>query len=347
MSTRWSGQRQRAIVRLGRILWLVGIVVFLARTVSAASPELRRLDVYTSKDPQLAVQLELAIEKGYFREEGLEVTVKYLSGGGEIPPAMVAGSIQVAIAAHNNAMSMISRGFPIKVIATVNDISGAMGIAVRNSLNVRSPRDLEGKRLGTFVYGGTMDFLAKMAARHGVDRSKLKVINLQPPDLAPTFARGDIDAALIWEPHLTRTARQGGTVVLTGTRANFPEKKETYSFWGWPAVVFTTQDFIDKNPNTLVALLKGLARGDDFVHSNRVEAIKILSRKLSIPEVELTEMMGRNKYTMLMDQPLLDRLNSLADALLTMKEIPKAPRASTYVVPHLMQKARPQQVLVR
>ena len=339
--------RQCAMVRLGRILWVAGMAALLARTVPAASPELRSLDVYTSKDPQLAVQLELAIEKGYFREEGLDVAVKYLSGGGEIPPAMAAGSIKVAIAAHNNALNLISRDFPMKVIATVNDISGAMGIAVRNSLNVRSPKDLEGKKLGTFVYGGTMDFLAKMAARHGVNRGKIQVINLQPPDLAPTFARGDIDAALIWEPHLTRTAKQGGTVVLTGSRANFPEKKETYHLWGWPAVVFTAQDFINKNPNTLVALLKGLARGDDFVQSNRAEAVKILSRKLSIPEVELTEMMGRSNYTMLMNQALLDQLNSLADSLLAMKEIPKAPRASTYVVPHLMQKARPEWVSVK
>jgi NitT/TauT family transport system substrate-binding protein len=251
------------------------------------------------------------------------------------------------MAAHNNAMNLIARDFPVKVIGTINDISGALGLAVRNVLNVRSPKDLEGKKVGTFVYAATMDFLLRMSARHGIDRSKIEVVNLQPPDLAPAFARGDIDGALIWEPHLTRTAKQGGTVVLTGARASFPEKKETHRLWGLPIVVFSPQEFVEKHPNTLVALLKGLARGNDFVHSNRPEAIKILSRKLSIPEGDLTEMMERNRYTMTMDETFMNEMNAAADSQLAAKQIPKAPRAATYTVTDLMRKARPAWVTIK
>jgi ABC-type nitrate/sulfonate/bicarbonate transport system substrate-binding protein len=318
----------------------------LAAMPAGAELESRTLDVYTSKDPQLACQLEVALEKGYFKAEGLEVGIKYVSGGGEIPPAMAAGSIKVAIAAHNNALNLIARDFPVKVIGTVNDISGALGLAVRNSLNVRSPKDLEGKKIGTFVYGGTMEFLAKMSARHGVDRAKLQIVNLQPPDLAPTFARGDIDAALIWEPHLTRTARQGGTVMLTGAQASFPDKKETYRLWGMPIVVFAPQEFIDKNPNTVVALLRGLSRGQDFLMANRAEALDILTRKLSIPKDELGEMVGRNRYTMTVDQAFMTEMDNTAESLFAAKQIPKAPKATTYTVTSPMRKARPELVTV-
>jgi ABC-type nitrate/sulfonate/bicarbonate transport system substrate-binding protein len=57
---------------------------------SAADLELKSLDVFTSRDPQLAVQIS-SRSKGYFRDEGLDVNVKYLSGGGEIPPGMSGG----------------------------------------------------------------------------------------------------------------------------------------------------------------------------------------------------------------------------------------------------------------
>ncbi len=332
-------------------VWLLTLAAALgtagpAALPAGAQPESRTLDVYTSKDPQLACQLELALENGYFKAEGLEVGIKYVSGGGEIPPAMAAGSIQVAVAAHNNALNLIARDFPVKVIGTVNDISGAMGMAVRNNLNVRAPKDLEGKKIGTFVYGGTMDFLAKMSARHGVDRAKLQVVNLQPPDLAPAFARGDIDAALIWEPHLTRTARQGGTVMLTGAQASFPDKKETYRLWGLPIVIFTPQSFIDRNPNTLVALLKGLTKGHEFLMGNRAEALDILTRKLSIPKDELAEMVARNRYTMAVDQAFMTEMDATAQSLLAAKQIPKAPKASSYTVTSLMKKARPDWVTV-
>lgn len=334
-----------------RRVWLVAGALALALGALGAGPaaaqlETRTLDVYTSRDPQLACQIELALEKGYFKAEGLEVGIRYVSGGGEIPPAMAAGSIKVAIAAHNNALNLIGRDFPVKVIGTVNDISGAMGLAVRNALNVKTPKDLEGKKIGTFVYGGTMDFLAKMSARHGVDRSKLQVINLQPPDLAPAFARGDIDGALIWEPHLTRTARQGGTVVLTGAVASFPEKKETHRLWGLPIVIFSPQEFVDKHPNTLVALLRALTKGHDFLLQNRAEALDILSKKLGIPRDELTEMVGRNRYTMAVDQAFMAELDSTAESLLAAKQIPKAPKATTYTVTGLMKKARPEWVTV-
>ncbi len=317
-----------------------------AATPAVAQLESRTIDVYTSKDPQLACQLEVALEKGYFKAEGLEVNIKYVSGGGEIPPAMAAGSIKLAIAAHNNALNVITRDFPVKVVGTVNDISGALGLAVRNALNVRKPKDLEGKKIGTFVYGGTMDFLAKMSARHGIDRSKLTIVNLQPPDLAPAFARGDIDGALIWEPHLTRTAHQGGTVMLTGAEASFPEKKETYRLWGMPIVIFAAQDFVDKNPNTVVALLRGLSKGHEFLMGSRAEAVEILARKLSIQKDELTEMVGRNRYTMKIDQAFLSELDSTAESLLAAKQIPKAPKATSYTITTLMRKARPDWVTV-
>ena len=331
--------------RLGVVALALGLGA-LATMPARAQLESKSLDVYTSKDPQLACQLEVALEKGYFKEQGLDVSIKYVSGGGEIPPAMAAGSIKVAIAAHNNALNLIGRDFPVKVVGTVNDISGALGMAVRNSLNVKSPKDLEGKKIGTFVYGGTMDFLAKMSARHGVDRGKLQIVNLQPPDLAPAFARGDIDAALIWEPHLTRTARQGGTVMLTGALASFPEKKEVHRLWGLPIVIFTPQEFVDSNPGTLVALLKGLSKGHDFLMANRAESLDILTRKLSIPRDELTEMVARNRYTMLVDQAFLTELDNTAGSLLAAKQIPKAPKATTYTVTTLMRRARPEWVTV-
>ncbi len=336
-TTRWTWMLMGAIV-LG-----LGAVAALP---TEAQLESKTMDVYTSKDPQLACQLEVALEKGYFKAEGLEVNIRYVSGGGEIPPAMAAGSIKIAVAAHNNALNVITRDFPVKVIGTVNDISGAVGLAVRNALNVRKPKDLEGKKIGTFVYGGTMDFLAKMSLRHGIDRSKLQIVNLQPPDLAPAFARGDIDAALIWEPHLTRTAHQGGTVMLTGAEASFPEKKETFRLWGMPIVIFAAQDFVDKNPNTVVALLKGMAKGQDFLMGSRAEAVDILARKLSIQKDELAEMVGRNRYTMRIDPAFMTELDSTADSLLVAKQIPKAPKATTYTVTSLMKKARPEWVTV-
>lgn len=74
------------------------------------------------------------------------------------------------------------------------------------------------------------------------------------------------------------------------------------------------------------------------------EALEILTRKLGIPRDELTDMVGRNRYTMLMDAALVSEMGATADSLMAAKQIPKAPRATTYTVTELMKRAPPEWV---
>ena len=53
-----------------------------------------------------------------------------------------------------------------------------------------------------------------MSLKHaGVDPTKVNVLNLQPPEIAAAFARGDIDAAYVWDPVLTK-AKENGKVLI-------------------------------------------------------------------------------------------------------------------------------------
>ena len=55
-------------------------------------------------------------------------------------------------------------------------------------------------------------------------------------------------------------------------------------------------------------------------------------------------MVGRNRYTMLMDAALVREMEATADSVMAVKQIPKAPRATTYTVTELMKRARPEWV---
>ena len=71
-----------------------------------------------------------------------------------------------------------------------------------------------------------------------------------------------------------------------------------------------------------------------------------MTKKLSIPRDELAEMVGRNRYTMLVNQAFLTEMDNTAASLLAAKQIPKAPAATTYTVTTLMKRARPGWVTV-
>src|SRR2546428_14030466 len=94
-----------------RARWLGALVGLLAVVglAHAQAPERKSLEVHTARDAQLASQLVIAEKKGFFRDQGLEVQVKYFPAGAEIPPGVAAGRIVVASARLTDAVSPAPR----------------------------------------------------------------------------------------------------------------------------------------------------------------------------------------------------------------------------------------------
>src|SRR2546428_10154919 len=129
---------------LGALVGLVAVVGL----AHAQAPERKSLEVHTARDAQLASQLVIAEKKGFFRDQGLEVQVKYFTAGSEIPPGMAAGSIVMASAGAPNAISLAASNFPMRVIPQMGDVAGAQGGVVRPPARVPGPQGLEGERMG-------------------------------------------------------------------------------------------------------------------------------------------------------------------------------------------------------
>ncbi|PYO37906.1 MAG: hypothetical protein DMD86_01725, partial [Candidatus Rokuibacteriota bacterium] len=149
---------------------LVAGLVAAAGATEAAEPERKSVDIHTARDAQLASQLVIGQAKGFFREEGLDVQIKYFTAGSEIPPGMAAGSIVMASAGAPNAISLAASNFPMRVIAQIGDVSGAQGIVVRPQAGIRTPKDLEGKRMGIVKAGPALDLFGKFSRTYGVDQ---------------------------------------------------------------------------------------------------------------------------------------------------------------------------------
>lgn len=81
-----------------------------------------------------------------------------------------------------------------------------------------------------------------------IPEDKVKIINLRPPEISAAWERGDIDAAYVWEPALSK-AKASGTV-LTDSKQVGEWGAPTYDLW------VVRKDFAEKNPDFLKAFVQ-------------------------------------------------------------------------------------------
>ncbi len=133
-----------------------------------------------------------AVDKGYYRDEGLDVTIK--EGAVDIVPQQVLASGQADFAVSWVPKALVSReeGAKIVNIAQVFQRSGTLEVSWKDS-NIAKPEDWKGKKVGTWGFGNEFELTAAIE-KAGLDKDKDLTIIQQPFDMSLLLNR-EVDAA--------------------------------------------------------------------------------------------------------------------------------------------------------
>jgi NitT/TauT family transport system substrate-binding protein len=144
-----------------RTLLLAAVAVFSLASAPAQAADPLTLQLKWFADTQFAGYF-VAQAKGYYKDAGLDVTIK--PGGPDITPSQVLGSggADVTVDWLSAALPARENGVPVVNIAQVFQRSG-MELTCRKDSGVRKPGDLKGKTLGVWFSGNEYPFLAWMA----------------------------------------------------------------------------------------------------------------------------------------------------------------------------------------
>jgi len=119
---------------------------------------------------------------------------------------------------------------------------------LRNGSGVSDVKGLVGKKVATpFVSTAHYSLLFMLNHEH-VDATKVNLLNLQPPEIAAAFARGDIDAAYVWDPVLTK-AKENGKILIDSSEV---AKLGGPTFVAW----ITRKDYAASHAKLLTAFAK-------------------------------------------------------------------------------------------
>ena len=163
--------------------------------------------------------LYLAQEKGFFKEAGLEVELTVLTGIAERNSALKSGRIDALAAPVDYFVLSAGNHLETTIVMAIDESVGGDGIVARN--DIATIRDLRGKRVA-FQRGLPSEFfLRALLQEHGISIDELQTFDMETDQAGAAFISGNIDAAGVWEPWLTRAKEDGKGHVLASTK-EFP-----------------------------------------------------------------------------------------------------------------------------
>ena len=275
----WTRRTMLAMAMIG-----TAALVLPGSGAAQGAPEQQNVQLWTTRDAQQGALPIVAARQGFFRENGLNVELRFVSSGAEIPAGMAGGTIPIAVAAWTNPMAMVANGLSVRLLAQTTDISGILQLVVRPESNIRTARDLEGKRLGVTRIPLIVSILERGCQAYGCDMNRITLVNMQPQDLVLAYERGNVDAVLTWEPWAIYTIQRGGRVLFSATRSFIPGQEGERRIDGVYAAVFARTDFTNRNPRTTQAVLRALQQAADWVRANPGPAAEMVGREINIPE---------------------------------------------------------------
>lgn len=222
-------------------------------------------------DYALAGPILVALEKGFFKERGINVELVPFRGGPNLVKAVVSGEILIGLSGSTDVPLFREAGFPIKAIATYTE---GNHFTLNTAPTITKLADLKGKRIGvTSLYATTWIFAMMLAKQQGLDPERdLKLVALGGLDAQmASMARGEIDA-FVWGDYGAALERAGTSKVLLRFDKVTPR---------WISqVAYASDQAIQTQPDAIRRSLQGLFQAIHFMKARPEETAQLVSKKL-------------------------------------------------------------------
>jgi len=174
------------------------LVAAAAVTALAVSPAMAQTPVKFSIDFKFegpSAPFLVALDRGYYKAEGLDVTIDTAAGSVEPITRLASGTYDMGFADINSLMKFRDQNptVPLKPVFMVYN-RPPFSIVSRKSRGVLKPKDLEGHKLGAPAADGAFAQWKIFVQANGIDASKVTVENVGFPVREPMLAAGQVDA---------------------------------------------------------------------------------------------------------------------------------------------------------
>jgi NitT/TauT family transport system substrate-binding protein len=234
------------------------LALSLTGAAHGQTPEKKQLTLGVGgKTALYYLPLTICERLGYFKEQGLEVTINDFRGGAQSLQALIGGSVDVVTGAYEHTIRMQAKGQDVRALIELGRFPGIV-VALRKekAAGYKSAADLKGMKIGVTAPGSSTNFFVMyLMSKAGLKPADASYIGVGiGPSAVAAIKKGELDALSNLDPVMTKLEQDGDIKIIADSRT----EEGTRAIFGGSnpaAVLYSRQDFIEKNPNTAQALV--------------------------------------------------------------------------------------------
>jgi NitT/TauT family transport system substrate-binding protein len=212
-----------------------------------------------------------------FEKHGLNVDLVMITGGARSVAALLGGSTQFATGSGTAPLQAYARGSDTVILAASYN---KFPYAIVVKPDIRSPKDLRGKKIGILNFGGSNDIALQLAMKEwGIKPQEVNVmIGGDAPTRLLSLTVGNIDATILSPPHLTMAVKAGYRVLadMGDMRANFSQ-----------STLYTRRSYLRDNRDTAKRFLKAYAEAVHVIKTDRERTLAVFAKRMRLDDAAI------------------------------------------------------------
>jgi NitT/TauT family transport system substrate-binding protein len=224
----------------------------------------------------------LGVQKGYFADEGIEVTIQPGRGSSDAITKIGTGSADLGTGGISALMMAAAEGgAPVKAVMSIYSKQPDAIFTVKGS-GIAVLKDVAGHQIATAPFSSSNTVWPVILTANGLDLTKVQMINADVPALAPMLATGKVDATINWvtvAPAFEAVLKQAGKELVIIPWSDF-------GLDGYGLCLFASDKMIKERPQVLTRFLRAYVKATQAAVADPAAAAAAL--KSMVPEADLT-----------------------------------------------------------
>jgi NitT/TauT family transport system substrate-binding protein len=311
-------------------------LAFTTGTAAAAQADIRIKLVLNWKYEGPQGMFFLAQDRGYFKQEGLDVTFDQGNGSGAAVPQVANGAYDMGFGDINALIELAAKKSdeaPVGVFMLYN--RPPFTVAVKADSPIKTPADFVGHKLGGAANDGALKLFPALCATAKIDCTKVEIINMQPSLREQMLMQGQVDGVFGYVTTIRFSAK------LTGVD---PDKQlrfikfDEYGMDLYSNAIIVSRKFVKEHPEAVKGFLKALNHSIKDAIADPQAAIEAVATRepLIKPAIErarldatLADEMSHPEIAKIGLGDVSDeRMAKAIDILVKAKELPRTPTTS-------------------